>query len=282
MNIGTLRNSGFEFTVSATPIRTQDFQWKIDANASTLKNEIVKLPSEPFFWSQSLCDYYFAEGNSLYDIYTCKTDGIDPQTGLVRYVKADGTITNIATEISQADYQKVGSTLPKFYGSITNTFNYRNFDLSFMFYYSLGAYMFDQQYWERTRVRHQTSPLSDLVESRWQQPGDVTSIPRFTESYWGTYMTGHCDRYVFKNDYLRLRNLTFGYTVPAQAVKKAGISNLRFYVSADNLLTFGACVKRYAEPEGALNGNNYNGNSETDSGLPGGRRIFMGGIQLTF
>ena len=282
MNIGTLSNSGFEFTIGAYPIRTRNFVWKIDANASTLKNEIVKLPSEPFFWAQSLCDYYFAEGNSLYDIYTCKTDGIDPQTGLVRYVKADGSITNNANEITKADYQKIGSTLPKVYGSLTNSFNFHNFDFSFMFYFSLGGYMYDQQYWERTRVRHQTSPLADLVESRWQKPGDVTTIPRFTESYWATYMTGHCDRYVFKNDYARLRNITLGYTVPASAFKKTGISNLRFYVSADNLFTIGACVKRYAEPEGALNGNNYNGNSETDSGLPGGRRVFTGGIQISF
>jgi len=280
-NIGTLRNSGFEFTVSANAIHKQNFNWRIDANLSTLKNEIVYLPSEPFYWSASLAKYYMAEGNSLYDLYTVKTDGIDPETGLVRYIKADGSITNDYTETSQDDYQKIGSTLPKVYGSLTNSFNFYGVDLSFMFYYSLGAYMFDQQYWERTRVRHQTSPLSDLVESRWRKPGDVTDIPRFTESNWGKMM-GACDRYIFKNDYLRLRNLTIGYTLPSKVTKKMGVEKLRFYLSGDNLMTFGDCVRRYAEPEGALSGNNYNGNVETDSGLPGGRRVYMGGIQLSF
>ena len=280
-NIGSLRNSGFEFTVGATAIRRKNFTWNIDANLSTLSNKIIDLPSEPFFWSNTISKYYMCEGNSLYDFYAPKTDGIDPETGLVRYLKADGTVVNNPTALNNDDNVKIGSALPKVYGSLTNTFYLSGFDLSFMIYYSLGSYMYDYQYYERTRVRYQTSALTDLVADRWQKPGDIATIPRLTGSNWGSMM-GYCDRYVFKNDFLRLRNLTLGYTIPAKLTKKAGIDKLRIYFSGDNLFTVGPARGRYVDPETGLSGNNYNGNSETDSGVQGGRRIFMGGIQLSF
>lgn len=280
-NIGTLRNSGFEFTVSADAIRRNNFNWKIDANLSTLKNEVVSLPSEPFFWSNVVSTYYMCEGNSLYDFYAPKTEGIDPETGLVKYLKKDGTVTDTVTDLSKDDYVKIGGALPKVYGSITNSFTFRGFDMSFMLYYSLGSHMYDYQYYERTRVRWQTSPLTDLVADRWKQPGDNASVPRLTANNWGKRM-GYCDRYIFDNDYLRLRNLTIGYTIPSTLTKKVGIDKVRIYFSGDNLLTFGPASRRYMDPETGLSGNNYNGNSETDTGISGGRRIYMGGIQISF
>lgn len=93
---------------------------------------------------------------------------------------------------------------------------------------------------------------------------------------------GYCDRYIFDNDYLRLRNLTIGYTIPSTLTKKVGIDKVRIYFSGDNLLTFGPASRRYMDPETGLSGNNYNGNSETDTGISGGRRIYMGGIQISF
>jgi len=279
-NIGTLRNSGLEFTVSANAVHTQDFLWKIDANLSTLKNEIVSLPSEPFMWSNTISKYYMAEGNSLYDFYAPKTDGIDPQTGLIRLIKADGSIVNTFNQINNDDYVKIGSALPKVYGSVTNSFVFKGFDLSFMFYYSLGSYMYDYQYYERTRVRYQTSPLTDLIADRWRKPGDNATFPRLTGTKFTTY-NGYCDRIVFKNDFVRLRNLTFGYTLPANVTRKVGVDKVRLYFSGDNLFTFGPAAKRYSDPETGVSGNNYNGNSEIDNGVQGGRRIYMGGIQIT-
>ena len=176
---------------------------------------------------------------------------------------------------------KIGSALPKVYGAITNTFYLGGLDLSFMFYYSLGSYMYDYQYYERTRVRYQTSALTDLIADRWRKPGDNATFPRLTGTKFTTY-NGYCDRLVFKNDFVRLRNLTLGYTLPASWTRKAGIDKVRFYFSGDNLVTFGPAAKRYSDPETGLSGNNYNGNSETDSGVQGGRRIYMGGVQISF
>lgn len=280
-NIGSLRNSGFEFTISASPFHGKNFGWNINANLSTLKNEVVSLPCEPFYWSNVIATYYMCEGNSLYDFYTRKTDGIDPETGLVRYVKKDGSISNNVSDLTQDDYYKRGSALPKVYGSLTNSFRLKDFDMSFMLYTSLGSYMYDYEFYERSRVRWQTSAVTDLVEGRWRNPGDNAELPRFTHGKYTT-INGYSDRYVFKNDYLRLRNFTLGYTLPKALTSKINIEKVRVYFSGDNLLTIGPAVKRYVDPETGLSGNNYNGNSETDNGIQGSRRVYMGGIQITF
>ena len=81
--------------------------------------------------------------------------------------------------------------------------------------------------------------------------------------------------------FFMLRNLTFGYTLPANVTRKVGVDKVRVYFSGDNLITFGPAAKRYSDPETGVSGNNYNGNSEIDNGVQGGRRIYMGGIQIT-
>ena len=81
---------------------------------------------------------------------------------------------------------------------------------------------------------------------------------------------------------MRLRNLNLGYTLPKALTKKVGVSNARVYISGDNLLTFGPAAKRHSEPETGVMGNNYNGNTETDNGIQGSRRVYMCGIQVSF
>jgi len=81
---------------------------------------------------------------------------------------------------------------------------------------------------------------------------------------------------------MRLRNLNLGYSLPKTLLNKTGLTKVRIYLSGDNLLTFGSAKKRYTDPETGVTGNNYNGNSVTDNGYPGSRRVYMGGLQVTF
>jgi len=92
----------------------------------------------------------------------------------------------------------------------------------------------------------------------------------------------NCDQFIVDNSFLRLRNITLGYTVPKQLLNKLNVSNLRIYVTGDNLMTFSPVVKYSVDPEAGFSGNNYNGNAENDSGIQGARRVFMGGIQISF
>ena len=285
-NLGNIRNRGVEITLGATAIKTQNFQWDINFNLSTLDNEVTYLPDGAYNYENRGAGYRLEEGYSIYEFYMVKNAGVNPETGNMQYwIRDDNggwTTTESYSDVSSDDYQWCGSAIPNLFGSITNSFRFQNFDLSFMWYASFGSKMWDYQYQERTTVRDGVGIIQDLVEGDvWMQPGDEAKFPRWSASNYSDTRR-NSDFYLFENDYWRLRNLTFGYTLPQNLIRKVGISNVRIYLSGDNLLTFGSAAKRHTEPETGVSGNNYNGNADTDNGVQGSRRVYMAGIQVTF
>lgn len=283
-NLGDIKNSGFEFTLGAQIFNTKDFQWRVDANISTLKNEVTYLPNKVGYWSNVVANYKLEEGGSLYDFWGPRFAGINAETGYPEYYKADGTKVNSTSQLDQnKDWVKFGSALPSAYGSITNTLAYKGFDFSMMWYYSLGGKMYCYNRSELgAHIRKGVSPAWDLVKNRWTGPGDKhAETPMVAVNNRGTVTVGYSDYYVLDNDYLRLRNLTFGYTLPNNLTKKLNIQKLRVYVSGDNLLTFAEAKKYGTDPETGISGNTYNGNSDSE-GYSGGRRIYTVGLNLTF
>lgn len=124
--------------------------------------------------------------------------------------------------------------------------------------------------------------IQDLVEGKvWMKPGDNAVFPRWSADDYSSTRKA-TDFYLFNNNYYRLRNLTVGYTVPRAITNKLHLSFARIYLSGDNLFTFGPAANRHNDPETGLIGNNYNGNANTDNGVQSARRVFMGGIQVSF
>lgn len=286
-NLGDVRNSGVEITLSATAIQTKDFQWNIDFNFSTLKNEVTYLPGGAYTYTNRVANYRLEEGKSLYEFYMPKNAGVNPENGNMRFwIKNDDgtgwTTTEDFSEVTTDDYQWCGSAIPKAFGSITNSFKWKDFDLSMMWYASFGSKMYDYVYLENTTVRDGVGVVWDLVEGKvWEKPGDEALFPRWSASDYSSTRRA-TDFYLFNNDYFRLRNLTIGYTLPRLLTQKMHLSYVRLYLSGDNLWTLGPAANRHTDPETGLLGNNYNGNANTDNGLQSARRVFMGGIQLTF
>jgi TonB-linked SusC/RagA family outer membrane protein len=284
-NLGDIQNSGFEVSLNADVIKTSDFTWNVDANWSSLKNKVTYLPSGAFTWSERIATYKMQEGHSRFEFYMPKNAGIDPQTGSALFwrknTNGEWEKTNDFTKVTADDYTWRGSALPKGYGAITNSFKYKNFDLSAMLYYSYGSVLLDYIYLERVTLRHGVGVIQDLVKDRWRKPGDNASLPRWSDDDYSSTRKA-TDFWLFKNNYARLRNLNIGYSLPNNVISKLGISKARVYLSGDNLLTFGSAKRRYSDPETGTSGNNYNGNSDTDNGFPGSRRVYMGGIQVSF
>ena len=172
-NVGDIRNSGFEATLGFQLFNQNKFQWRIDVNMSTLKNEVTKLPTEIGFWSNVVAWYKLEEGGSLYDFWAPRFAGVDPESGYATYYKKDGSVVNKTAALTKDDYEFVGSALPKVYGSLTNSFNFYGFDASFMLYYSLGGHMYCYNKSELASYsRVGVSPVLDLVKDRWSGPGD--------------------------------------------------------------------------------------------------------------
>lgn len=284
-NLGDIENSGFEISLNASIINTKNFRWNIDANWSSLKNKIAYLPGGEYTYADRSATYKLAEGHSRYEFFMPSNAGVDAQTGNALYWIKDNDgnweKTDNWSDVTADDYQWQGSALPKGFGSITNNFQYKGFDLSAMLYYSYGGKMFDYIYMERVTLRGGVGVIQDLVGDRWQKPGDNAYLPRWSnDDYASTRRSTNF--WIFNNDYIRLRNVTLGYTLPKSLIKKAGLSNVRVYLTGDNLLTFGSAKNRYTDPETSVTGNNYNGDSVTDKGFPGSRRVYMGGIQVSF
>lgn len=285
-NLGNIRNRGVEITLSAAAIRHADFQWNIDVNFSTLNNQVTYLPDGAYIYENRGAGYKLEEGHSLFEFFMVKNAGVNPETGNMQYwIREAGggwKTTENYSDVTTNDYQYCGTSIPKAFGSITHTFKIKDFDFSFMWYASFGAKMWDFVYLERTTVRDGVGVIQDLVDGKvWVQPGDQAEFPRWSANNYSNTRK-YSDFYLFNNDYIRLRNVTLGYTIPRPLTQKLGLTNVRVYLTGDNLLTFGPGAKRHSEPETGVLGNNYNGNTNTDNGIQGSRRVYMCGIQVSF
>lgn len=133
----------------------------------------------------------------------------------------------------------------------TSYVRYHNFDLNLIFNFSYGGQLLDTDY--SSLMNGFSSPGSNAHPdniARWQNPGDITDVPRLTVDNNDDNATS--TRFLFDNNYLRLKSLTFGYNLPSDYLSKIGLSNVRFFVQADNVFTFQS--HKGIDPEQAFNG----------------------------
>ena len=255
-NIGSLKNSGIEITLNSRNVVSRDFNWSTDFNIATLKNEITKLPQE-FINSGS---YRLEVGKSLNEFFIYEWAGVNPENGEPQWY-ADEVVSGqptgkkiIVNENSQATRYYFGTALPKLTGGLNNSFTYKDFDLSFLFNFAFGGKVLDTDY---IGLMHGMSSVGGQLHTdilnRWQKPGDVTDVPKlsFKNYSYGSASTRH----LFSGDYVRLRNVTIGYTLPGSIIGKQNVlKNFRFYVQADNYFTWTRDAKEGMDPELNLGG----------------------------
>lgn len=229
-NEGEMSNRGVEFSLSSTNISTSDFQWTTSFNIARNVNRIERLPSPISRHSRDWIR--MEEGSSMYSFWAYRQLEVDPQTGDAIYedVNGDG-------EITVADRQIVGNALPDFFGGINNRFSYRGLDLGLFFNFEYGnkVYNLNRFFLEHGGIYSGSITFYPGQLDRWQQPGDITHIPRMTTR--GTNYTLPSDRNLEDASFLRLRSLSLGYTLPANLVQSIGLQNLRFYFQGTNLWT---------------------------------------------
>jgi len=304
-NVGKMRNNGVEVSLSKPIISTSNLTWTIDANFTYLKNTMVSLPDGDIYYTDGVGNFRITEGKSRYEIWMVGFAGIDPEDGRSWYWKknfqtdGEGAIVYdekgapvIESWEKTKDYNSVnndlqrdwkGSTLPWGYGAVTNTLKYRDFDFSFMFYYSLGGKMIDQMYREAVNFRGGFGLASELIEDRWtpENPNGST-VGRYSVNDQANIIR-ISDQIIFDNTFVRLRNVSAGYNMPERVLNRIGLTKARVFVSADNLITFGKAAKRGTDPEININGVAQDGNvgyAVDDQWGP--RKVFITGIQVSF
>lgn len=247
-NAGSVRNQGIEIAVNAVPVRTKDFEWKTVVTVSANKNKLLSL-SNDMYESNSFIDtgglgepisistHRMEEGHALGDFYGLKSVGVS-ENGLFLIEKPDGEIVEFANDqLKNDEYrQYLGSGLPKVYLGWTNNLSYKNWDLSMQFTSQLGFKILNEPraFYENNSIAY--NRLKSVEEAPYGGQYTLSSSqPQTFVSY-----------YLEDGDFLKLTNLTIGYTFPIKKNNKY-IKGVRAYLSGDNLF----CITGYSglDPE---------------------------------
>ncbi len=227
-NIGEIENKGIEVEIGGTVLNVSDFNWKLNGNISFIRNEVKELVDQNFVRSGFASIYQV--GKPLNTFYGMKFLGVDPATGesIFQDTNNDGVV-NINDETVIGDYQ------PDFIGGFTNTFTYKGITLDVFFQFVQGVDVYNNT------LQFTTNPAANWgmtteMRRRWKQPGDITDIPKPLTS---AGLNGSDNsRYLSDGSYMRLKNITLSYDIPASIVSKAKLRSARIYASGMNLLTF--------------------------------------------
>jgi hypothetical protein len=168
--------------------------------------------------------------------------------------------------------------LPKYFGGWDNTFRFYGFDINVLFYYSGGNHVYNGT---KASLRD-NRPWNNAKEhlTRWTKPGDITNIPRIVN---GDNVSNGSSVWISENvekgDFIKLRNISIGYSLPGKVLNKLNVSSARIYVSALNLFT----ITNYTgfDPEISTNGNS-NGAPSVDKNSVPQARTFNFGINVGF
>ena len=260
-NIGTMYNRGIEVQLGADIIRTKDFTWNVGVNFSHLKNEITKLPTGQDQIISGTKKYMV--GHSMYDFWMYEWAGVDPETGDSmyyvggydengNYTGKDRTTTN---DYTKADKYYVGTSIPKFYGSLSNTFTVGNFSLSALLTFGVGGLKYDTTYGSMMSYSGYGSSLHVDMLKRWQKPGDVTTVPR-ADMQRNSYQNQGSSRWLTDASYLNIRNVSLSYSFPRRWAEAIDLSGIQLFGSVENLHLF--CARKGMDPQYNFGGTSYN------------------------
>ncbi len=229
-NVGEMENKGWEFVLNTVNL-SGDFTWNTDFNIAFNRNKVLNLDGQIIG-----VRWRAMEGYPIGVFWMPKFAGVDPDNGDALFY-TDDTRTTTTNNLAAAADQVVGNPNPDFIGGLTNTFRYRGFDLSVLAQFVYGNDIRNGGHmWQAESFATFDNKIRYLYENRWQQPGDITDVPQMRLGVGNGY--GLSSMQVHDGSYLRIKDVTFGYTLPRSFVQRANISNARIYVKGLNLLTF--------------------------------------------
>ncbi|MGV3530680.1 MAG: SusC/RagA family TonB-linked outer membrane protein [Flavisolibacter sp.] len=256
-NIGSMKNYGVELQLGYLPVRSTNFDWRIDLNLTHFKNEITKLPPNQEENGIVTGTKKLLVGHSIYDFWLRDFAGVDAATGDALYYKdimdANGKPTGereITNVYNNGTYYYHGSALPDISGGLSNSFRYKNFDLSFLLNFAYGGLFYDSNY---AGIMHRgsagTAWSADILQ-RWQKPGDVTVVPRLQAAIAG--QDGASSRWLVDGSYLNIKNVTLSYTLPSNLANRLYLAGAQVFANVDNAYLFTA--KKGLDPQRSFTG----------------------------
>ena len=268
-NIGKIRNHGIEFSVNANILQTKDWTWSAYANLTWNENEVVKLSTdEPIEYPFQIIE----EGRPYTQFKMKEYAGVDRETGKpLWYLNETGNETT--SDYNAAAKRYVGDADPNVLGGFGTNLRWKDIDFGLSFNYRLGGKVYNSGAAFTGFGMAFRTPLEDVALNSWTEENKDAKYPQYI--YKDPYnATSTSSRFLYSGDYLRISNLTLGYTLPKKWTTKILIQRLRAYISVDNLYTFTASDFVGYNPETSANG--------VIAWQYPATRTFIGGIQLTF
>lgn len=243
-NAGKLQNQGFEAAIGVDIFKTQDFDWRIDANIGLNRNKIKSLYSGRTQMTVGAGDniagsaqVLYAPGKDSRTWWLKEWAGVDTKTGSAMWYKtAENGERVTTTSYAEANEVECGTSTPDFFGAFSTYARYKDFDLTATFNYSVGGQVYnyarmeydsDGAYTDRNQMKLHSG------WSRWEKEGDIATHPKAI--YQNKTNSGKSSsRYLETATFLKMRSLTLGYNVP---FKIKNISNVRLTLSGENIFT---------------------------------------------
>lgn len=292
-NVGNVENRGLEIALNTVNVQSAKFRWNTNFNISFNRNKIVSLASgQTQLANQGVVRNYV--GRPMGDFYLYILDGTfnnaddlakypklgSQGIGDLRYKDVSGPNGVPDGKITADDQTLAGNYQPNFIYGFGNTLSYGNFDLNILLDGSQGGEVY----------RSQELPLS---LSRWLENGSLESAGRWkSESDPGNgryHVAGTTNlssdiaastRYLYDGSFLRIRNITLGYSLPNKWVQRLKIQRLRVFATGQNIFTF-TSVGGFENPQGNGAGDNATNNGVETGTYPISRNISFG-VNLTF
>lgn len=241
VNLGHVQNKGFELSMNVVPIKRKDFQWDLGINFTANRNQIKKIDGKldsegkqandlnnRWFIGESMNVYYDYQFDGIWqltdDIANSHMPDASPGSIRVKDVNDDGVITVDDRIIIQRD--------PKFITSFITSFDYKDFNMSFDFYYLNGGNLYNPYLDNFDNGGDLTGKRNGLRRNYWtiHNASNEAPAPNFTQ------MPAYLSSLAYeKADYIRLRNISFSYNLQQGTCKKIGIESLKLFTTMTNL-----------------------------------------------
>jgi TonB-linked SusC/RagA family outer membrane protein len=230
-----VQNKGWEFEINTRNIEKEKFKWTTSLNLTIPQNKLISFPG----LSTSSYANSLIVGQSLNVVQKFRFEGVDPKTGLVMIedVNHDGNYTQTSSyNNQQGDYVIAGTTDPKWYGGLSNTVSYRDFQLTVFFQYvrQSGYNLISQD----GGVFGLQDNVWTSFSNYWKQPGDQVSIPKPFGASNATLLEWQNSTAAFSDaSFLRLKNLSVSYNLPKQLIERLKVNALKVYLQGQNIWT---------------------------------------------
>ena len=277
INVGEMKNNGVDLQLTSRNFNTPSFQWSTSINVGFVKNEVTSLPENRDTEKRNFLAGSAAQraivGESLNTFYMVRYKGINPETGDAEWLTKDGATTTVYSPNNRV---VVGSAIPDFTGGFTNNLSFKGFDLNVFFNFAYGNKVLIDGLRFTENVNTPSFNKSTDLLNYWKQPGDNAFAPKLSSPTAANFQQLSTLQ-LQDGSYLRLKNVSLGYNIPASIVNKSKVlSTARVFVLGQNLATVKNKNFRGPDPEVSANGGSNQILGESFFALPQARTITFG------